>query len=49
MPKLVLKTVVDDYGFNFVFKTVITNYDFDDDTLVQTFFFSKIYKIDIYF
>ena len=46
--KLVLKTVVDDYDFNFKlktvdnnygfnfkkFKTVVTNYGFDEDTLV---------------
>ena len=29
MPKLVLKTVVCDYGFNFKLKTVVRNYGFN--------------------
>ena len=33
--KLVLKTVITNYSFNFkIFKTVITNYGFDEYTLV---------------
>ena len=56
MLKLMLKTVVGDYGFNFKLKTIVNNYgfnlkkiktvatdyDFDEDTLVYVFF-SKIY------
>ena len=29
MPKLVLKTIVGDYGFNFKLKTVVTDYGFN--------------------
>ena len=39
--KLVLKFVVSDYDFNFKFKTVVINYDFDEDTLVWSFFFKN--------
>ena len=44
MPKLVLKTVVGDYGFNYLkkIKTIVTNYGFDEDALFWAFF-SNLY------
>ena len=38
MPKLVLKTIVNDNSFNFNLKTVVTNYGFDENALVRAFF-----------
>ena len=43
-----LKIVVSDYGFNLEkFKTVVTNYGFDEDALVWNFFFQK--RIRLFF
>ena len=37
IPKLVLKTVIGDYGFNFKLKAVVTNYGFDEFTLAWAY------------
>ena len=48
MSKLGPKTVIGDYGFNLEkFKTVVTNYGFDEDALVWTFFFKNV--LDCFF
>ena len=46
-PKLMLKTVVDDYVFNFKLKAVVTNYGFDGGALVWAFF-SNLYYIGVF-
>ena len=48
MSKLMFKIVADNYGFNFKrFKIGVTDYDFDDDTLIWTFFLKNV--LDRYF
>ena len=48
MSKLVFKIVVSNYGLNFKrFNIRVTDYDFDEDTLIWTFFFKNV--LDWYF
>ena len=49
MPKLMLKIVVGDYGFNFKLKTVVTNYGFDGGALVWAFFLTYTKLVFFYF